>query len=87
MLAIGWNREKIIQEIGLLGIPSGSGSCSEIYLEKAFDGLECRPYERLPNAKKLGETAIVFMVHPTITALQMNVYASNIREIFIRATK
>lgn len=87
MLAEGWTRERIIQEIGLLGIPSGSGSCSEIYLEKAFDGLECRPHERLPNAKMLGETAIVFMVHPTITVLQMNIYASNVREIFVSATK
>jgi dTDP-4-amino-4,6-dideoxygalactose transaminase len=87
MLADGWDREKIIQEVTNIGIPCGSGSCSEIYLEKAFDGLACRPRERLPNAKELGETAMVFTVHPTITSDQMKAYAENIREIFLRASK
>jgi hypothetical protein len=36
------------------GIPCYSGSCSEIYLEKAFDGIG--PHRRLPVAKELGET-------------------------------
>jgi dTDP-4-amino-4,6-dideoxygalactose transaminase len=87
MLADGWSREKIIQEILSIGIPCGSGSCSEIYLEKAFDGLACRPNERLPNARQLGETAIVFTVHPTISPEQMKTYAENIRQIFLRASK
>ena len=87
MLADRWSREKIIQEISSIGIPCGSGSCSEIYLEKAFDGLACRPNERLPNARQLGETAIVFTVHPTISPEQMKTYAENIRQIFLRASK
>ena len=87
MLADGWNREKIIHEIINIGIPCGSGSCSEIYLEKAFDGLSCRPKERLPHARQLGETAIVFTVHPTIISEQMNAYAKNIRKIFACASK
>jgi dTDP-4-amino-4,6-dideoxygalactose transaminase len=82
-----WSRHKIIEEIVGSGIPCGSGSCSEIYLEKAFDGLICRPNSRLPNAKQLGETAIMFMVHPTITAEQMRAYAIKIHEIFTRASK
>jgi dTDP-4-amino-4,6-dideoxygalactose transaminase len=87
MLADGWDREKIIQEIIKVGIPCGSGSCSEIYLEKAFDRLACRPTQRLPNAKELGETAMAFVVHPTIAAEQMRAYAEDIRQIFIRASK
>lgn len=87
MLADGWSREKIIQEIAKIGIPCGSGSCSEIYLEKAFEGLACRPNVRLPNARQLGETAIVFTVHPTIAPGQMKTFAKSIREIFLHTSK
>jgi dTDP-4-amino-4,6-dideoxygalactose transaminase len=62
-----WNRDKIINEINLLDVPCYSGSCSEVYLEKAFDNTEFRPKDRLPNAKKLGETSLMFLVHPTLT--------------------
>ena len=82
-----WNREKIIEEIVKAGIPSGSGSCSEIYLEKAFDHLACLPHERLPNAKELGETSIVFLVHPTIDAKEMERSAKVICEILLSASK
>jgi len=53
------------------GIPWGSGSCSEIYLEKAFEGNGLRPAERLPVARKLGETSLMFKVHPTLTESDM----------------
>jgi dTDP-4-amino-4,6-dideoxygalactose transaminase len=43
-----------------------SGSCSEIYLEKAFDQEVNRPTQRLPVARELGETSLMFLVHPTI---------------------
>ena len=86
-LADGWNREKIIQKITEIGIPCGIGSCPEIYLEKAFENLPCRPNERLPNAQQLGETAMVFLVHPTIDSEQMNVYAENIRKVLTSASQ
>ena len=60
-------RDKIIREINERGVPCYSGSCSEVYLEKAFDNTEFRPKERLPNAKKLGEISLMFLVHPTLT--------------------
>ncbi len=63
----GWNRDRIIREINILGVPCYSGSCSEVYLEKAFDDTEFKPKERLPNAKELGETSLMFLVHPTLT--------------------
>ena len=44
-----------------------SGSCSEVYLERAFDRTSFRPKERLPNAKLLGETSLMFLCHPTLT--------------------
>jgi dTDP-4-amino-4,6-dideoxygalactose transaminase len=63
----GWNRDRIINKINTLGVPCYSGSCSEVYLEKAFDGTGFRPEERLPNVKELGETSLMFLVHPTLT--------------------
>ena len=62
-----WSRDRIIKEINALGVPCYSGSCSEVYLEKAFDGTGFRPKERLSNAKELGETSLMFLVHPTLT--------------------
>jgi len=63
----GWNRDRVIDEISGLGVPCRSGSCSEVYLEKAFDSTGFRPKERLANAKELGETSLMFLVHPTLT--------------------
>ena len=65
-LASGWTRERIMQAITDRGVPVYSGSCSEIYLEKAFDGTDFRPAERLPVARALGETSLMFLVHPTL---------------------
>ncbi len=67
-LAPGWTRDRIIQDIMARGVPCYQGSCSEVYLEKAFDGTGWRPEERLSVAKDLGETSIMFLVHPTLTA-------------------
>jgi len=63
----GWNRDRIIKEINTLSVPCYSGSCSEVYLEKAFDNTGLRPNKRLNNAKELGETSLMFLVHPTLT--------------------
>lgn len=67
VLAPGWSCDRIITEVNAAGVPCYSGSCSEVYLEKAFDGTGWRPAERLPVAKKLGETSLMFLVHPTLT--------------------
>lgn len=65
-LAPGWTRERIMQAIADQGVPVYSGSCSEIYLEKAFDGTDFRPVRRLPVARALGDTSLMFLVHPTL---------------------
>ena len=64
-LRAGWNRDRILAEIVARGISCFSGSCSEIYLEKAFP-VEWRPTNRLPVARELGETSLMFLVHPTL---------------------
>ena len=60
-------RDKMMMEVNEKGVPCYSGSCSEVYLEKAFDNTGFRPKERLPVAKELGETSLMFLVHPTLT--------------------
>lgn len=67
----GWDRDRIQNEIIALGIPCYSGSCSEVYLEKAFDDTPYRPAERLPVARELGETSLMFLIHPTLTAVEL----------------
>ena len=66
-LAAGWTRDRIIEAINAEGVPCYQGSCSEVYLEKAFEGTGWRPEVRLPVAKALGETSVMFLVHPTLT--------------------
>jgi dTDP-4-amino-4,6-dideoxygalactose transaminase len=70
-LATGWSRDRIIDEINLKGIPCYSGTCSEVYLEKAFDITGWRPQVSLPIAKVLGETSLMFLVHPTLTEIEI----------------
>lgn len=71
-LAEGWSRDRIIDEISKRGVPCQQGTCSEVYLEKAFDRVPGRPAHRLSVAKELGETSIMFLVHPTLTEADMN---------------
>lgn len=66
LLPATWTRDAVIGALQDLGIPAYQGSCSEVYLEKAFDNSGCRPPERLPVAKELGETSLMFLVHPTL---------------------
>lgn len=81
-LPADWSRDRIIEQINTRGVPCYSGSCSEIYLEKAFDGTDFRPKERLPNAKKLGETSLMFLVHPTLTDEDIRKTQEVIAEVF-----
>ncbi|RLL35840.1 DegT/DnrJ/EryC1/StrS aminotransferase family protein [Acinetobacter cumulans] len=63
----GWSRDRIMAEISSQAVPCFSGSCSEVYLEKAFDGTAWRPKQSLPQAKQLGESSLMFLVHPTLS--------------------
>lgn len=63
----GWDRDRVLNQIVARGVPCFSGSCSEVYLEKAFDGTSWRPELRLPVAQELGERSLMFLVHPTLT--------------------
>jgi len=84
-LAKGWSRYRILSEILALGYPVFTGSCSEIYLEKCFQDSDLAPEEHLPVARQLGQTSLMFVVHPTITHDQMSHYASVVRSVLKQA--
>jgi hypothetical protein len=84
-LAPGWDRDRIMAEINAAGIPCFSGSCSEIYLEKAFDQEGLRPPERLPVAKQLGESSLMFLVHPTLDTVSIDAMAEAACVVFKQA--
>jgi dTDP-4-amino-4,6-dideoxygalactose transaminase len=76
----GWDRQRIVDAVNAEGVPCFIGSCSEIYLEKAFPSA-LRPRERLPVARELGETALMFLVHPTLTDHDMEDTAAAVEKV------
>ncbi len=86
-LADGWSRDRIIDEILAQGVPCYSGTCPEVYLEKAFDDTGFRPAERLPVARQLGETSLMFLVHPTLTAAEIDKTCAVLDQVLVRASR
>ena len=86
-LAPGWSRDRIMDEINQRGVPCFSGTCSEVYLEKAFDNTDWRPIVRLPVARELGETSLMFLVHPTLTQNEIDTTCRVISEVMLQAVK
>jgi dTDP-4-amino-4,6-dideoxygalactose transaminase len=84
-LADGWTRDRIVDEISARGVPCAHGSCSEVYLEKAFDNTGFRPENRLKVAQELGETSVMFLVHPTLTDADMERTCRVIGEVLLMA--
>jgi hypothetical protein len=82
----GWDRDRIQAAILDAGVPCFSGSCSEIYLEKAF-ALDMRPKSRLPVARELGETSLMFLVHPTLGLDQVERTCETVTKVIRAATK
>lgn len=85
-LKAGWSRDNIIASLTEIGAPAFQGSCSEIYLEKAFDETGFRPPHRLPIARSLGESSLAFLTHPSITEPEMDQYCGKISEVLRAAT-
>ncbi|MBH0002717.1 DegT/DnrJ/EryC1/StrS aminotransferase family protein [Pseudoalteromonas sp. SWYJZ12] len=86
-LAEDWDRDRIVNAIVERGVPCFQGSCSEVYLEKAFDNTPWRPEKRLPNAVELGETSLMFLVHPTLTEAEIAKKTQVMKEVFSLASK
>ena len=85
-LAHGWTRDRIVSSINKLGVPCYQGSCSEVYRERAFDSTGWRPASPLPVARNLGESSLMFLVHPTLTAAEIDKTCRVIDEVLREAT-
>lgn len=86
-LAAGWNRDRIIEALNAQGVPCYQGSCSEVYLEKAFEGTPWRPSAPLPVAQLLGETSLMFLTHPTLTPVEIDKTCSAIHKVMQQVTR
>lgn len=82
----GWTRDRIIDELTAFGVPCYQGSCSEVYLERAFDGTPWRPVERLDIARQLGETSLMLLVHPTLTEEDMRLVCDGLGTVLASAS-
>jgi len=80
-LGRGWNRQRIIEAVSAEGIPCAEGSCSEMYLEKAYAETGLAPDTRLPIARELGETSLMLMVHPTMRERDVLDTAAALRKV------
>ncbi|KXB09396.1 aminotransferase [candidate division MSBL1 archaeon SCGC-AAA385M11] len=82
-----WTRNRILETISEAGIPCGSGVCPEVYREKAFIQAGFGRQERLPGAKALGETSLMFLVHPTFTSFSLEEACNIIAHVLSKASK
>ena len=80
----GWGQQRIIDAINAEGVPCFVGSCSEIYLERAFPE-EMLPLDRLHVARELGETSLMFLVHPTLAESDMCDIAEAVEKVLSEA--
>ena len=62
-LAAGIDRDALLTLLTDNGVRAFFGSCPEIYQEAAYSHLQ---HERLSVARRLGETSLMFEVHPTL---------------------
>ena len=85
-LRAGWDRDGILAAIQQAGVPCFSGSCSEVYLERAFEAIG-RPTQRLYVARELGETSLMFLVHPTLSTDHMLAAGRHVAEVMEQATE
>ena len=83
----GWSRDRIIGEIGAAGGACFSGTCCEVYLEKAFKVSGYRPAERLPVAQRLTKQSLMFPVYSTLGLEDVERMADIAKEIIQQAQK
>lgn len=85
-LAEGWTRDAVLQRMTeRFGVPGLSGSCSEVYRERAYVDAGIGPAARLPNAKKLGDESIAFLVHPGTTTADLQRVANATKTVIAEA--
>ena len=85
-LRSNWNRDRVMMEVTSRGVPCSVGSCSEVYLEKAFSSADM-PASRLPVARALGESSLAFLVHPTLGDEEMQYAVSVVGDTMRKAIR
>jgi dTDP-4-amino-4,6-dideoxygalactose transaminase len=85
-LAPDWSRNRIMEAVVAAGVPCSVGSCSEIYLEKAFTDRGWGPAERLSVARQLSDTSLALLVHPTLTPSALARTVEAVRSVVSQAT-
>lgn len=85
LLAEGWNRDRVLSSIAAEGVPIFTGICPEIYREKAYQQY-IRSNEYRPISRKLGETSLMFLVHPTISSEDVADICRAVEKVMITAT-
>lgn len=86
LLKPGWDRDHILSAINKQGIPCFTGICPEIYQEKAFTESTFSVKTRLPVAQTLGETSLMFLVHPTCEEQDMQDVCRVVEQVMQEAT-
>jgi dTDP-4-amino-4,6-dideoxygalactose transaminase len=81
-----WDRNRIMEALNAEGVPCFAGSCSEIYFERAFPP-DLRPASRRPVAHEIGETALMFLVHPTLTEDDMQDIVDAVEKVLAFASR
>ena len=76
-----WNQPRVIDAINAEGIPCMSGTCSEIYREKAFTNLGCYRGLSTPVAQNYSKSSLMFHVHPNISELEISATIAAIRKV------
>jgi len=71
-------RDRILADAAAAGVRIFSGSCSEIYREAAFADMKVEP---LPVARALGDSSLMFEVHPTLDTRRLRDRADIVADI------
>lgn len=82
-----WDRNRVMEVINHHGVPCFSGSCGEIYLEKAFSSIGIGPIGRMSVARELGETSLMFQVHPTLDAAEIELAGNVVKQVIEQARR
>ncbi len=91
-----WNRDRVIKYLNRAKVPCHTGICPEIYREKAFENGGVRLHgcvtdpagnQFLPTARQLGETSVMFMVHPTLSLKCIDHVIEQVSRIMAQAVR
>jgi dTDP-4-amino-4,6-dideoxygalactose transaminase len=85
-LRAGWDRDRVVAGVAARGVPCLTGSCPEMYEERAFARAGLQPPARLPVARRLGDTSLMLLVDPTLGEDDMRAVAAAVREVLAEAT-